>query len=69
MSNLDRTGEPIEPGEHQCDNGFLDRDADPPLRPCLICRPQLSRDNRRRALLDADQLRQEPRNPEGDPDA
>jgi hypothetical protein len=56
----DRYGEPEEPIEHECDGGFIDRDADPPLHPCLICRPRLSASNRRRALLDADQLRAEP---------
>jgi hypothetical protein len=27
---------------HVCDRGFVDRDADPPLKPCLICRPDLA---------------------------
>ncbi|WP_432846011.1 hypothetical protein ACQPXB_36060 [Amycolatopsis sp. CA-161197] len=39
---LDRTGDEVVEGEHECDGGFVDRDADPPLRPCLICRPQLA---------------------------
>lgn len=49
---LDRTGEPIEdedeaesavaPVPHECDRGFVDRDADPPLKPCLICKPNLA---------------------------
>ncbi|WP_033288276.1 hypothetical protein [Amycolatopsis jejuensis] len=72
----DRTGERIDDDEPQlplhdprCDgNGWVDRDADHP-RPCYDCRPKLRPPNLRRALLDADQLRQEPRNPEGDPDA
>jgi hypothetical protein len=56
----DRTGEPIEdddetveaaPSElvpHECDRGFVDRDADPPLKPCLICRPDLAPEMLRR---------------------
>lgn len=27
---------------HRCDNGFVDRDADPPLKPCLRCKPHLA---------------------------
>lgn len=56
MIRHDRTGEPIEdddetavgppesdgPVPHECDNGFVDRNADPPMKPCLICRPDLS---------------------------
>lgn len=30
------------PVPHECDRGFVDRDADPPLKPCLICRPDLA---------------------------
>ncbi|MFD8496291.1 hypothetical protein [Amycolatopsis sp. NPDC059657] len=37
----DRTGELVEPDEHDCDDGWLDRDADP-MRPCLICKPHLA---------------------------
>ncbi|UKD55117.1 hypothetical protein L3Q65_45945 [Amycolatopsis sp. FU40] len=39
---LDRTGDEVVEDEHECDDGFEDRDADPPLRPCLICRPKLA---------------------------
>lgn len=52
----DRFGEPIEddvsadevPLEstvavpHECDRGFEDRNADPPLKPCLVCKPHLA---------------------------
>lgn len=44
----DRTGELIEPDDvraqppHRCDKGFVDRNADPPLKPCLICKPHLA---------------------------
>ncbi|WP_409186691.1 hypothetical protein F9C11_21620 [Amycolatopsis sp. VS8301801F10] len=67
---LDRTGEPIDEDGHdpRCRNGWLDRDADPAV-PCLVCKPHLAPNLLRRATLDADQLRQEPRNPEGTSDA
>ncbi|MFF4600586.1 hypothetical protein [Amycolatopsis sp. NPDC001319] len=67
----DRYGEPDdEAPEHdeRCRNGWLDRDADPAV-PCLICKPHLAPALLRRSTLDADQLRQEPRNPEGTTDA
>ena len=57
---LDRTGEPIEADEHECDHGFEDFDADPPLKPCLICKPHLAPHLLRRQLLDADQFRENP---------
>jgi hypothetical protein len=38
----DRTGELIEPDDHDCDGGFIDRDADPPLKRCPICKPHLA---------------------------
>lgn len=38
----DRFGEVVEPDEHDCDGGWIDRDADPPLVPCLICKPHLA---------------------------
>lgn len=50
----DRYGDEIEPESdgHRCDHGFVDRDADTP-RPCLVCKPWLSRSARdRRAYLD-----------------
>jgi hypothetical protein len=34
--------EPTVPVPHECDRGFEDRNADPPLKPCLICRPDLA---------------------------
>lgn len=69
----DRTGDDIEPDDRpdeppphdrRCRNGWLDRDADPAV-PCLICRPHLDPAVRRRALLDADQIRAT-RPPEGE---
>lgn len=33
---------PVVQLPHQCDSGWLDRDADQP-RPCLACRPWLAR--------------------------
>ena len=66
--HLDRTGEPIEdlPDDEQpplhdprCDGqGWVNRDADPAV-PCYDCRPHLRPEKLRRALLDADQRRQE----------
>ena len=53
----DRFGEPIEDEDdaadevsperavavpHECDRGFEDRNADPPLKPCLVCKPHLA---------------------------
>jgi len=43
----DRFGEPVEPDDvpeqpHRCDKGFLDRDADPPLQRCPVCKPHLA---------------------------
>lgn len=62
----DRYGEPDADGPAQplhdprCDgNGWVDYDADHPV-PCLDCRPKLADAVRRRALLDADQLRADP---------
>jgi hypothetical protein len=48
--NRDRYGEPVDEDQaatveqlpHQCDGGWLDRDADNP-RPCLRCKPHLAR--------------------------
>lgn len=64
MSHLDRTGEPIDdaPPTHdpRCDgNGWIDPDADTPV-PCLDCKPHLAPHRLRRALLDADQRRENP---------
>lgn len=57
MTRHDRTGDEIEPDEHDCDHGFIDRDADNP-RPCLICKPWLAPARlRRKTHADADQLR------------
>lgn len=46
---LDRTGEPVDPDQpdHHCDDGWIDRDANP-ARPCLICKPHLAPAARRR---------------------
>lgn len=70
----DRYGEPLEdapePSLHdpRCDgHGWVDRNSDHP-KPCLDCKPHLAPAVLRRSTLDADQLRQEPRNPEGNPD-
>jgi hypothetical protein len=47
----DRTGEPVDEDTpdpdppHHCDRGWIDRDADQP-RPCLVCKPWLSRATR-----------------------
>lgn len=70
----DRTGEEIdlddrpdelEPAhDRRCRGGWIDRDADTPV-PCLVCKPHLDPAVRRRALLDADQIRAT-RPPEGD---
>lgn len=45
----DVVAEQEEPGPvpHECDRGFVDRDADPPLKPCLICKPDLAPDRLR----------------------
>jgi hypothetical protein len=54
--NLDRFGEPTEPPvedddpsthDPRCRNGWIDRDADHPV-PCLVCRPKLAPEERRR---------------------
>jgi len=61
----DRTGEEIDPDAHPVNcSGWEDPDADV-MRPCPICRPHLAPEVRRRALLDADQLRAT-RPPEGE---
>lgn len=41
--SLDRTGEPVEDGEHarRCRRGWLGFDAEYRPIPCLICRPHL----------------------------
>jgi hypothetical protein len=49
MSHLDRTGDPIEPDEHTCDHGWIDRNADRPV-PCILCRPHLAPAQRRRRI-------------------
>ena len=54
---LDRFGEEIDPEAHPVDcSGWEDPDADNP-KPCLICKPWLDPAIRRRALMDADELR------------
>jgi hypothetical protein len=57
---LDRTGEPIEPDEHDCQGGWIDRDADPAV-PCLACKPWLTPAVRHRRAhgIDADHTRTE----------
>lgn len=58
----DRYGEPIADtvDVHECDGGWIDRDADHP-RPCLVCKPNLAPGRRRyRAGLDDHPARQQP---------
>ncbi|GAB3156484.1 hypothetical protein GCM10027258_62990 [Amycolatopsis stemonae] len=62
MARHDRTGDEIDDDDpaaqppHRCDGGWIDRDANP-ARPCLVCKPHLSRENLRRAIADADTIR------------
>lgn len=42
------------PVPHECDGGFVDRDADPPLKPCLICKPHLAPDEIHRKAFGPD---------------
>jgi hypothetical protein len=60
---LDRTGEPVEPDEHDCQGGWIDRDADHPV-PCLVCRPHLAPAQRHRRAhgIDAQPTTEETRN-------
>ncbi|MCP2255089.1 hypothetical protein LY13_003863 [Prauserella aidingensis] len=53
----DSSRTPAEP--HECDHGWLDRDAERP-RPCLICKPHLSPARRRRAVWAHDTGRNTP---------
>lgn len=50
-TRLDRTGEPDEPVEHHCEDGWMPgtRDSDHP-RPCYVCKPHLRPEVLRRRL-------------------